>query len=204
MFKRSTTVSYETGSRAVRAAVLVVSGGLVLGGCSLVGLGGGGSGAPSEPVRVESRDAALTRAGRVQEHVRRLTGLELNPWVLPIAYYRCPGRGTGIADAGEPYRLVSPVQLKVTDDRRPGSLRALLEKLAGEGFEIAPGEFGSADASDESSGDFEAAHDRSDPYTVSVRSETRAGKDGGIIVTVTLPCQAPPPGSAPPAPTAAR
>lgn len=184
-------------AQAARAAVLMVSAALVLGSCSL----GGGRGTPSKPVRVESREAALTRVERVQDHVRELTGLERNLWIKIVAYERCPGRGMGIADEGEAYQLSSAIQLEATDDQRPEVLRALREKLTGEGFKITSNEAGSATRSTSPTGDFAAAHEP-DPYTVSLMGETKAGQDAGVLVTVTLPCQAPPTGAASPAPTA--
>ncbi|MEU6981192.1 hypothetical protein [Streptomyces sp. NPDC046371] len=136
--------------------------------------------------------------------MRDLTGLERNPWINVLAYYRCPGRGAGLAEEGEAYELSSATQLKVTDDRRHEVLRALREKLADEGFEVTPDESGSAGGSTSSTspaGDFEAVH-KPDPYSISLRGETEAGQDGGVVVTVTLPCQAPPTGAAAHAPAA--
>ncbi|MER7755292.1 hypothetical protein [Kitasatospora sp. NPDC097643] len=186
-------------ARGARAAVLMVSGALVLGSCSLVESRGGGTATPSEPVRVESRAAALTRAEQVQDHVRELTGLERNLWIKLVAYYRCPGRGTDIADEGEAYQLSSAIQLKATDDQRPEVFRALREKLAGEGFKITSNEAGPATRSTSPTADFEAVHEP-DRYTVSVMDGDRPGK--GVGVMVTLPCQTPPTGAASPAPTA--
>ncbi|MDI2127135.1 hypothetical protein [Yinghuangia seranimata] len=184
MFKRSTAI--PTG-----AGVLMVTAALVLGSCSL----GGGRGTPSKPVRVESREAALTRAERVQDHVHELTGLERNLWINVTRYDRCPGRGMGIADEGEAYQLSAGILLKATVDQRREVLRALRDKLAGEGFKITSNEFGAA------TGDFTAAHEP-DPYTISLMGETDADPDVGVAVTVTLPCQAPPTSAASPAQTA--
>ncbi len=130
--------------------------------------------------------------------MRELTGLERNLWIKSIVYVRCPGRGRGVADEREPYQLSSAIQLKATDDQRPEVLRALREKLAGEGFKITSDESGSATRSTSLTGDFEAVHEP-DRYTVSVRGE-QSGQ--GVVVGVTLPCQAPPTGAASPAPTA--
>ncbi|MEU9133312.1 hypothetical protein AB0D08_35360 [Kitasatospora sp. NPDC048540] len=197
MFKGSTAVPSGVASRAVGASVLVVSGALVLGSCSLAGPLGGGPGAPSEPARVESRADALTRVERVQDHVRELTGLERNLWIKIIAYEKCPGRGMGIAGEGEPYRLSSAIQLETTDDRRPEVLRALRERLAGEGFKITAAESGSAARSASPTSDFEAVNE-SDRYTVSLMGGAKPGQGVGVVVT--LPCQAPPTGAASPAP----
>ncbi|MBD0694676.1 hypothetical protein BG452_03205 [Streptomyces sp. CBMA123] len=180
-----------------RASVLMVAGALVLGSCSLVGSAGGGPGKVDEPTQVESRAEALTRAERVQDHVRALTGLERDPWIKLVGYYRCPGRGTGIADEREAYQLSSAIQLKTTDDQRPEVLRALREKLAGEGFTITSN--GPAGPADSPTGDFDAVHEP-DRYTVSLAGGTKPGQGVGVIVT--LPCQAPPTGAASPAPTA--
>lgn len=199
MFKRSPAVPSGAAARAARAAVLMVSGALVLGSCSLGGPRGGASGTPSEPTRVESRAEALTRVERIQDHVRELTGLERNLWIKIVGYYRCPGRGMGIADEGEAYQLTSAIQLEATDDQRPEVLRALREKLAGEGFKITSSESGSATRSTSPTGDFDAVHE-SDRYTVSLESGPKSGQGVGVIVT--LPCQAPPTGAASPAPTA--
>ncbi len=206
MFKRSTAVPSGAVPRAARASVLMVSGALVLGSCSLEGSPGGGAGTPgggsetpSGPTRTESRAEALIRAERVQDHVRELTGLERNLWIKLVGYYRCPGRGTGIADEGEAYQLSSAIQLKATDDQRPEVLRALREKLAGEGFKITLNESGPGTPSTSPTGDFEAVHEP-DRYTVSVEGGTKPGQGVGVIVT--LPCEAPPTGAASPAPTA--
>ncbi|OKH97510.1 hypothetical protein AMK13_37975 [Streptomyces sp. CB02056] len=131
----------------------------------------------------------------MQGHVGELAGLERDPWTKLIAYYRCSGRGMGIADDGEAYELSSAIRLKATDDQRPEVVRALREKLAGEGFKITSNEPGSAD---QPAWDFEAVHEP-DRYTV------RAGKakpGQGVAVVVTLPCQAPPTAAGSPAPTA--
>ncbi|MFG2911291.1 hypothetical protein ACGF0D_00125 [Kitasatospora sp. NPDC048298] len=195
MFKRSTPALSGAAIRAARAAVLTVSGALVLSSCSLVEPLVGGAEKPSKPVRVESREAALARADQVQNHVRELTGLERDPWTKLIAYYRCSGRGMGIADEGEAYELSSAIRLKATDDQRPEVVRALREKLAGEGFKVTSSE---PDSADQSTWEFEAVHEP-DRYTV------RAGKakpGQGVGVIVTLPCQAPPTTAASPAPTA--
>jgi hypothetical protein len=151
------------------------------------------------PTRVESRAEALTRVERIQDHVRELTGLERNLWAKVVGYYRCPGRGMGIADEGEAYELTSAIQLEATDDQRPAVLRALREKLAGEGFKITASESGSAAGSTSPTGDFDAVQE-ADRYTVSVESGPKSGQGLGVIVT--LPCQAPPTGLASPAPTA--
>lgn len=194
------------GARAACAAVLMVSGALVLGSCSSVGspgggreTPGGGRETPSEPTRVESREEALARTDRVQGHVRELTGLERDPWSKLIGYYRCPGRGLGVADEGEAYQLSSGILLKATDDQRPEVLRALREKLAGEGFKITSSASGADAQSTPPTWEFDAVHE-SDGYTVSAG----ASKPGqGVSVMVVLPCQAPPSaGAASPAPTA--
>ncbi|MEV7779512.1 hypothetical protein [Kitasatospora sp. NPDC088351] len=77
-------------------------------------------------------------------------------------------------------------------------LRALREKLAGEGFKITSNESASATRSTSPTWDFEAVHEP-DRYTVSVGG-AKSGQGVGVIVT--LPCQAPPTGAASPAPTA--
>ncbi|MER7582056.1 hypothetical protein [Kitasatospora sp. NPDC097691] len=192
MFKRSTAVPSGAAVRGARAAVLMVSGALVLGSCSLVDSAAGGSEAPAKPVRVESREDAKTRAERVQDHVRTLTGLERDPWANLAGYFRCSGRGMGIADEGEPYQLGAGTQLKAADEQRPEVIRALREKLAGEGFKIVSKKSGA------DTWDFEAVHE-SDHYTITVGG-VKSGQ--GVSVMVTLPCQAPPAGATSPAPTA--
>ncbi|MFD4907566.1 hypothetical protein [Kitasatospora purpeofusca] len=71
-------------------------------------------------------------------------------------------------------------------------LRSLREKLTAEGFKITSNRSGSTDTSASPIGNFEADHDEPDPYNVSLASETKTGQDGGILVIVTLPCQASP------------
>ncbi|MEV7356299.1 hypothetical protein [Kitasatospora sp. NPDC091276] len=131
--------------------------------------------------------------------MRELTGLERDPWGKLIGYYRCKGRGLGIADEGEAYQLSSGNLLKATDDQRPEVLRALREKLAGEGFKITSSASGADAQSTPPTWEFDAVHE-SDGYTVSAG----ASKPGqGVSVMVVLPCQAPPSaGAASPAPTA--
>ncbi|MFD0400565.1 hypothetical protein ACFVHI_21120 [Kitasatospora sp. NPDC127121] len=196
--KRSTAVPSGAAARAACAAVVMVSGTLVLGSCSSVGSPGGGSGTPSAPTRVESREEALARTDRVQDHVRELTGLERDPWSKLVGYYRCQGRGLGVADEGEAYQLSSGVLLKAEDDKRPEVLRALREKLAGEGFKITSLASGSDAQSTAPTWEFDAVHEP-DGYTVSAG----ASKPGqGVSVMVVLSCQAPPTGAASPTPTA--
>ncbi|MFC9329742.1 hypothetical protein [Kitasatospora sp. NPDC057015] len=199
MFKRSTSVPSGATARAARATVLMVSGALVLGSCSLVDSPGGELGVPSEPTRVESREEALTRVEQVQEHVRELTGLQRNLWIKLVAYHRCQGRGTGMAEEGEAYRLSSAIELEATDEQRPEVYRALREKLANEGFKITSTESGADTRSPSPTGGFDALHEP-DRYTVSLGGGAKAGQ--GVIVIVTLPCQAPRTGAASPAPTA--
>ncbi|MFG2905439.1 hypothetical protein ACGF13_10320 [Kitasatospora sp. NPDC048286] len=86
MFKRSTPALSGAAIRAARAAVLTVSGALVLSSCSLLEPLVGGAEQPSKPVWVESREEALARADQVQNHVRELTGLERDPWTKLTAY----------------------------------------------------------------------------------------------------------------------
>ncbi|MFJ8627067.1 hypothetical protein ACIRD3_30100 [Kitasatospora sp. NPDC093550] len=193
MSNGSTAGPSTAAARAGRAAVLLVSGALVLGACSLLRSSDGGWGTASEPRRVESREQALTRTDQVQDHVRELTGLERNPWIKIVGYFRCPGRGTGMAEQGEAYQLRSAIQLKATDDQRPEVFRSLREKLAAEGFKITEPESGPAGR------DFDAVH-ASEGYTVSLEARTEPGT--GVLVSVALPCQAPPSGAAAPTPTA--
>ncbi|MGW3073280.1 MULTISPECIES: hypothetical protein [unclassified Kitasatospora] len=195
MFKRSTPALSGTDVRAARAAVLAVSSALVLSSCSLVEPLVGGAEKPNKPVRVESREEALVRADQVQSHVRELTGLERDPWTRLIAYSRCSGRGPGIADEGEAYELSSAIRLEATDDQRPEVVRALREKLAGEGFKVTSNE---PDSADQSTWGFEAVHEP-DRYTVRA-GEAKPGQGVGVVVT--LPCQAPPTTAASPAPSA--
>ncbi|GAB7188808.1 hypothetical protein ATKI12_8922 [Kitasatospora sp. Ki12] len=199
MFRRSTATPTRAAARAARAAVLTASGTLVLASCSAGWPWDGGQGTPAKPVRVESREEALTRATRIQDHVRELTGLERDLWIKIVSYEKCPGRGLGIAEQGEPYRLTSVVQLKAADDRHAEVLRALRERLAGEGFTITSPEPGRAAPSTPPSEEFVAAHGP-DPYTVSLLDGTKPGQ--GVGVAVTLPCQAPPADAASPTPTA--
>ncbi|MFJ9455376.1 hypothetical protein ACIRST_09880 [Kitasatospora sp. NPDC101447] len=187
MSKSSTALPSGAAVRGAGAAVLMAAGALVLGSCSLVG----GSDAPSKPVRVESREEARTRAERIEDHVRTLTGLERNPWGGMSGFFECPGRGISVADEGEPYQLGSAIQLDAADEQRPEVVRALREKLAGEGFKIA------SKGSDADTWDFKASQE-SEHYTITVGA-VKPGQ--GVTVMVTLPCQAPPTGVASPAPT---
>ncbi|MFG3056694.1 hypothetical protein ACGFZP_37885 [Kitasatospora sp. NPDC048239] len=172
----------------------MVSGALALGSCWLMDPLVGGSEAPAKPVRFESREEALTRADQVREHVVELTGLERDPWSKLIAFHKCSGPGTGIADEGEAYLLNSAIRLKATDDQRPEALRALRQKLADEGFKTTSNESASAD---QSTWEFQALH-ASDSYTV-LAGRNEPGQ--GVAVIVALPCQAPPTAVASPAPT---
>ncbi|MFD9591998.1 hypothetical protein ACFWA9_04470 [Kitasatospora sp. NPDC059973] len=194
MLKRSMPVPSGVAARAARSAVLMVSGALALGLCWLMDPLVSGSEAPNKQVRVESREEALTRADQVREHVVALAGLEWDPWSKLIAFHKCSGPGTGIADEGEAYLLNLAIRLKATDDQRPEVLRALRQKLADEGFKITSNESASAD---QSTWEFQALQEP-DSYTV-LAGKNKPGQ--GVAVIVTLPCQAPPNAAASPAPT---
>ncbi|MFI6157109.1 hypothetical protein ACIBCA_31005 [Kitasatospora sp. NPDC051170] len=182
MLKTSTT------ARTARASLLMASASLLLGSCSFLGMGD--SETPAPPTRVESREDAMARATTVQDHLRELSGLEPDPWGKISGYYRCAGRGTGIADGNEPYQLTFVTTLKAQDDQRPAVIRALREKLGGEGFKVTADPDGSATAP--ATPGFTAVHE-SDPYTVSLIGDGKPGR--GLGVSVTLPCQAPPAGA---------
>ncbi|MCX5215046.1 hypothetical protein OG689_38295 [Kitasatospora sp. NBC_00240] len=68
-----------------------------------------------------------------------------------------------------------------------------------EGFKITWTESAPAARAASPTGGFEAVHEP-DRYTVSLKGGAEA--DEGVILVVTLPCQAPPAGAASPAPTA--
>ena len=67
-----------------------------------------------------------------------------------------------------------------------------------EGCKITWTESGPATRSTSPRGGFEAVH-APDRYSVSLEGGAKAGQ--GVVVVVTLPCQAPPAGAAAPAPT---